>query len=132
MGYKMDEVCDYEEYTMHCKECVGNNFLLKFFFLTSFIPFTMLFSMWVVARFIYEPGSDTIKDIEEEEEKEVLYEDKYPIQENLEQKKDININNFVLDHTPNGAVFMRYNKENEDFEYWCDDKQIPYKYLETV
>ena len=129
----MDEVCDYEEYTMHCKECVGNNFLLKFFFLTSFIPFTMLFSMWVVAKFIYEPGSDTIKDIEEEEEeKEVLYEDKYPIQENLEQKKDININNFVLDHTPNGAVFMRYNKENEDFEYWCDDKQIPYKYLETV
>lgn len=128
----MDEICDYEEYTMHCNECIDNNPLLKFFFLASFIPFTMLFSMWVVAKFVYKPDIDAIEDIEEEEEEEELYEDKYPIEENLNQEKDININNFVLDYTPNGNVFMRYNKENEDFEYWCDDKQIPYKYLETV
>ena len=95
----------------------------------------MLFSMWVVAKFVYDPYIDAIKDIEEEEEEEEeeeLYEDKYPIEENLEQKEDIDTNNFVFENTPNGTVFMRYNKENEDFEYWCDDKQILYKYLETV
>ena len=27
---------------------------------------------------------------------------------------------------------MRYDKNNEGFDYWCDDNQIEYKYLETV
>jgi len=125
----MDELCNDDEYAMHCNECIDNNPLLKFFFLTSFIPFTVFFSMWVVAKFVYEPSINNT--IEEEEEIFIPYEEKYPIKEHL-SKDNININNFVFENTPNGTVFMRYNKENEDFEYWCDDKQIPYKYLETV
>ena len=34
--------------------------------------------------------------------------------------------------TPEGNVILRYNKENEGFEYWSDKKDVAYKYLETV
>ena len=41
-------------------------------------------------------------------------------------------NNFVMDNTPYGNVIMNYDKENELFMYYCDKRDIPYKYLETV
>ena len=34
--------------------------------------------------------------------------------------------------TPNGDVIMYYDVTLESFVYYCDDKNIPYKYLETV
>ena len=34
--------------------------------------------------------------------------------------------------TPKGDVIMYYDTELESFVYYCDDKNIPYKYLETV
>ena len=41
------------------------------------------------------------------------------------------MNNLVLDKTPDGYVAMRYNADEEGFEYWCDNN-VTYKYLETV
>jgi len=40
-------------------------------------------------------------------------------------------NNFVLEYTPLGNVYMRYNSEKETFEYFSDST-LPYRYLETV
>lgn len=34
--------------------------------------------------------------------------------------------------TPKGDVIMHYDTKLESFVYYCDDKSIPYKYLETV
>ena len=34
--------------------------------------------------------------------------------------------------TPKGDVIMHYDTKLESFVYYCDDKNIPYKYLETV
>ena len=34
--------------------------------------------------------------------------------------------------TPKGDVIMYYDTNLESFVYYCDDKNIPYKYLETV
>ena len=130
----MDELCDYDYYTMQCKQCVDNNPLLLIFFLTSFIPFSLLVGSWVVARFVYVPY---VKQLENEKdnyvEPTVPYEERYPISDTNGENKDINYKiNFVFENTPDGNVFMRYSKENEGFIYWCDDKQIAYKYLETV
>ena len=38
----------------------------------------------------------------------------------------------VQEFTPDGVVFMKWNEENEGFDYWCDNKEIKYVYLEVV
>ena len=88
-----------------------------------------------VVNCIYKPW---LKKIEDEEEPE-KYEDKYKLRDywdwkeiNFDKDVETNDNNVANDHTPEGNVFMKYNKENEGFEYWCDDKNIKYDYLDTV
>ena len=88
-----------------------------------------------VVNCIYKPW---LKKIEDEEEPE-KYEDKYKLRDywdwgevNFDKDVETNDSNVVNDHTPEGNVFMRYNKENEGFEYWCDNKNIKYDYLDTV
>ena len=73
----------------------------------------------------------------EVEEIQIPYEYKYiDIFDNLKLKysntKYVNKNSFVMDNTPDGNVLMNYNDENESFFYYCDNKNISYKYLETV
>jgi len=46
-------------------------------------------------------------------------------------RTETNINNVVIDNTPNGYVAMRYSKDEDGFVYWAD-KAIAYKYLETL
>lgn len=129
----MEEICDYDIYTLQCKQCLDRNFLLKFFFLSSFLPFTLFFSSWVVAKFIFIPYQKKVeKEMENYTEPSIPYDEKYPITQ-INENENINYKiNFVFETTPNGIVLMRYSKENEGFLYWCDDKQIPYKYLEVV
>ena len=47
--------------------------------------------------------------------------------------KNLNIKNCsVCESTPDGLVFLQYNKKDEGFEWWSDNKQVAYKFLETV
>tara|TARA_A100001015_G_C14820200_1_gene644375 strand:+ start:158 stop:805 length:648 start_codon:yes stop_codon:yes gene_type:complete len=39
---------------------------------------------------------------------------------------------FIEDLTPSGVVKLSYNIEDKHFLYYCNKKDIPYKYLETV
>jgi len=41
-------------------------------------------------------------------------------------------NNVLYEITPKGNVIMYYDFEKESFVYYCDTKDIPYLYLETV
>jgi hypothetical protein len=41
------------------------------------------------------------------------------------------INNYVLETTPLGNVYMRYNNKKQSFEYFSNST-IPYRYLETI
>jgi hypothetical protein len=88
----------------------------------------------IVVNFIYNPWVKKNRD-EEEPEK---YEDKYILEdysaddEEEEEEVVTNKNNIIEDNTPDGNVFMRYNKDNEGFEYWCKNKNIKYDYLDTV
>lgn len=120
-----------------CRECMKDNLLFPMFFLVSFIPFTILFSSWVVAKFVFLPHVEMAKNEKEiewpEEEEIVKYEDKYPIIEKNVKNEDLDTDNCcVCESTPDGLVFMKYNKKNEIFDWWGDNKSVSYKYLETV
>jgi hypothetical protein len=49
----------------------------------------------------------------------------------LELKLEGLVNNYVLEPTPLGNVFMRYNNQKKSFEYYSNNT-IPYRYLETI
>jgi hypothetical protein len=49
----------------------------------------------------------------------------------LNKKLDCFINNYVLDMTPLGNIYMRYNNSKKSFEYFSNNT-IPYRYLEPV
>lgn len=49
----------------------------------------------------------------------------------LDKKLEGFINNYVLEMTPQGNVYMRYNSSKNSFEYFSNNT-IPYRYLEPV
>jgi hypothetical protein len=49
----------------------------------------------------------------------------------LNKKLDGFINNYILEFTPLGNVYMRYNHFKKSFEYFSNNT-IPYRYLETI
>lgn len=105
-----------------------------FFMLLGMIPFAIFCPAWIVARFIYIPFyNKTKRELKELGSQPIPFENRYPIQD-AKNTKDINSdfsNNIVLSTTPKGLVYMKYDTKNEGFEYWAD-KDIDYKYLETV
>ena len=132
-----DYIYLFETKSAACKYCVENNMLFPMFFLVSFIPFTILFSSWVVAKFVFLPHVEMAKNEKEiewpEEEEIVKYEEKYPIIEKNVKNEDLDTDKCcVCESTPDGLVFLKYNKKNEIFDWWGDNKSVSYKYLETV
>ena len=49
----------------------------------------------------------------------------------VNKKLDGFINNYILEFTPLGNVYMRYNNFKKSFEYFSNNT-IPYRYLETI
>ena len=104
--------------------------------------FFMLFSIAQISFFLscvfaskvynkYDRSDDEDCD-NEDDESEIKYTDKYPIEDAGDNvTKEVNENSYVTDITPNGMVMMKYNYEEEGFEYWTD-RSISYAYLETV
>tara|TARA_Y100000389_G_scaffold151039_1_gene150716 strand:- start:1559 stop:2296 length:738 start_codon:yes stop_codon:yes gene_type:complete len=85
--------------------------------------------------FISIYGINDAYDWYDDDEPDIPYENKYPIDtidNNIDTEFIPNKSNFICESTPNGTVFMRYDKDNNGFDYWCNDNQIEYKYLETV
>lgn len=131
----MDEFyCDNEyEFLVVDQQCPEINPVSTFFLLLGMIPISILFAMISISQHMRLSG-DLIID-EEEEEKEVIipYNEKYPLKENANLNKEPNTDLLsVLEQTPNGNVFIKYNLENESFDYWTDYKEIPFSHLETV
>ena len=88
----------------------------------------------VIAKYIYLPWVKKLKDNEEKEIK-TPYEDLIPFKDiyNCDIDLDsISKERYITSETPEGYVFMRYNLDEEGFEYWCNNKNIKFKYLETV
>ena len=49
----------------------------------------------------------------------------------IKNKLDKYTDNYILEHTPLGNIFMRYNNDKKSFEYFSNNT-MPYRYLEPV
>ena len=49
----------------------------------------------------------------------------------IKKKLDKFVDNYILENTPMGNIYMRYNNNKGSFEYFSNNT-IPYRYLETV
>ena len=67
-------------------------------------------------------------------EESVLDEEKMKTQARetvLNSKLDKFMDNYILEHTPLGNIYMRYNNSKKSFEYFSNNT-IPYRYLESA
>jgi hypothetical protein len=71
-----------------------------------------------------------IKDLNEDIITEAEFSDK-ALKHVLDKKLDGFINNYILEYTPLGNIYMRYNNFKKSFEYFSNNT-IPYRYLEAV
>ena len=82
----------------------------------------------IIARYVYIPhvlSASKEEDLsdDEEEVEEILYENKYPLDKSLVAGEDqVTDNLTVSDNTPDGLVFMKYNKEEESFHWWAEKR----------
>lgn len=75
---------------------------------------------------------DKDKDKDKYEDKYYDAFDKLEVKE-LEEDSVVSLKNSVLyEMTPKGRVIMYYDKDKESFAYYCDTKDVPYMFLETV
>ena len=102
-----------------------------FFVMLSFIPLALLFPFWVVAKFIYEPWVKKLEEIKDEIPP-IPFRERWPIEKANNENKKVNENSVVCENTPQGNVIMRYNYDDEVFEYWADNKVMAYKDLDVV
>ena len=79
-------------------------------------------------RFLLEVESLEKDDWSPELEKEIQ---EKALQYVLDLKLDGFINNYILEFTPLGNVYMRYNNQKKSFEYYSNST-IPYRYLEAI
>ena len=88
-------------------------------------------SAWFISRCLWNK-EDILEDFDDfdDEVVEDKYEDKYPLQKDLSGNRPTNTT--IIEHTHDGSVIMSYNYDKEGFEYWVDNKNIKYDYLETV
>ena len=125
--------------TMFCDDFDKSDFDYRYNNMNYFIVGTLVYglgftvSAWFISKCLWDKDDilddfeDDFEDISEEEE---LYEDKYPLQKDLSGNKPTNTT--IIENTPDGSVIMSYNYDKEGFEYWVDNKNIKYDYLETV
>ena len=105
--------------------------------------FLMLFSIAQISLFVscvfvskvykWRMDESDVSDNEDDHKEESIYTDRYPI-ENAKQSVPpvkVNENSYVIDLTPHGIVIMKYNYDEEGFEYWSN-KNVTYCQLETV
>ena len=133
-GYFDNEECYYQHYyTINNKPIslydeAGRVFIAMLIFMAS-----LAFSSWFSGKYLIKEV------IEEKKEKpKKKYIDKYTLPTEKEMIEKLSINNnvsknvSVMEKTPMGTVIIRYNQEREGFEYWCDDKNVKFDFLETV
>jgi len=112
----------------------GNNTMTWYDYTNLFLMTSIIYatgfcvSSWIIGKYMLVP-------LPEKKEIKKKYQDKYSLddmEKDISRNSEVTKNTSVLEKTPNGIVIMRYNKDREGFEYWCNDKNIKYDYLETV
>ena len=130
----------------HCVEKMSNlNYII---FLLALLPFIGVVSVVVSSLLVINLDKNMIENLKKEEEDlkqkekvEVKYNDKYVLSDDdvdiaFEYLENKNFDNICLmEKTPKGIVLMKYNKEDELWDYWADrhyKNNISYDDLCTV
>lgn len=128
-----------------------NIFFHELFIFMSVMFGSVVISCFIVSQYIYHSynkhgklryspysgsssSSSDNDDVETEEQVETKtpFEDLYPVNHNVEHiNTEPSKYTYITEYTPNGLVFMQYNKDEEGFYYWSNHS-IQFKYLETV
>lgn len=115
-------------------------------YLLSVVPFILLSSFVVssiiIEKFIWRPLlkkslTEGSEDFLVDEPKVINYTERYPLTEKDLEEKDTNDDSYkfrcILETTPNGIVIMKYDSDQEAWNYWADKKNnIRFDELETV
>ena len=86
----MDEICgenDFMYFSDYEQDCVKPTPALSFFLLLSMLPMSFIFAMILISQHLYATGDITV---DEEDEEEELYENKYTIFKDRNTNKDPN------------------------------------------
>jgi hypothetical protein len=108
----------------HCK-----NLLLEYFEKNNAdeTDFEHLLSLLLTEKYIFLNDLRLLEATTFNEDEMRLFARQYIINKKLDQ----GINNYVLELTPLGNIYMRYNNHKKSFEYFSNNT-IPYRYLEPV
>jgi len=122
-----------------------NNSITAFFYMTTGIAVgsTLLYYGY---QYTSEYRTKHMKDMRdknelkisklEEEPYENKYYDKFQEMDSSQELEEDYVkslkNNVLYEMTPKGRIIMYYDFEKESFIYYCDTKDVPYLYLETV
>jgi hypothetical protein len=110
---------------------IFNSFLMPFFIAFGTIQIGLFLGL-IFTNYAIKYYNATCEDDESSEsDYEEEYEKKYPINKKLQANETPNEFNFIMENTPDGLVIMKYNLQNDGFDYWSD-KNIKFIYLETV
>lgn len=105
-----------------------------FFIMGSLIPTSLFLSFWITAKFIWLPWVEKLNEMPEPEipfvQQNLITDEDI---ENLNENKDYNTlkDKTIIEESPDGPTFFRYNHDSLGFEYWCD-KKLSYKILESI
>ena len=89
-----------------------------------------VFLGFTVTSLIYNYMIDWSIEKDDYDVEEIPYEKKYRFK-NIDHNNMPSDNTYIQDLTPDGMVFMSYDKKEEGFIYWADNN-IRFSYLETV
>ena len=103
------------------------NMTLFFKVLLMYFPIGFFLAFVFASQLKFDKAEDS-----DDEEEEIKFEDKYPI-DSIEDtvNDDVKENNYIMGNTPDGNVIMSWNNYKESFQYWSDSS-IKFDYLETI
>ena len=116
---------------MNCTEDYVVPGTLDTFFTVLGVLVTGLFTGFVaVATFVYNPSKEDPKPPYEQK----YYEEFCDVEERELDEDELSKlkETFMCETTPNGDVIICYNKDQESFDVWHDDRNIPFMVLDAV
>ena len=134
---------------MHFRQflIIENDHDNRFYFEMLYMIFTLVMvnligfyiSFYIIAHYIHPYDFNFEIKMLKKNIKTISFEEKYINQ--LKERKIRKLNDedltnlekcVLIENTPSGNVIMLYNNYDESFWYFCDEKNISFKYLETV
>lgn len=118
-------------------------YMYWFFVYFILAPISFVSSIIFIANFIYQPMLLSAQDSElkfeddEYDENDYIYKyydefDALLMRDLLDNELNDLKNKIINEKTPKGDIILFYNNDTDTFFYYCNTKEIPYKYLETV